>query len=68
MVNQLNDENFGLDNFEMIIESNELAKELVYKELQMFWRYQIDGKGIKYLLERWGKHEYLFPTIVFLAH
>jgi hypothetical protein len=36
----------------MIIETNELAKELLYKELQMFWRYQIDGKGIKYLLER----------------
>jgi hypothetical protein len=52
VVNQLNDEDFGLDNFEMIIETNELAKELVYKELQMFWRYQIDGKGIKYLLER----------------
>ncbi len=52
MVNQLNDEDFDLDNFEMIISTNELAKELVYKELQMFWKYQIDGKGIKYLLER----------------
>ncbi len=51
VVNRLNDEDFGLDNFEMIIETNELAKELVYKELQIFWRYQIDGKVIK-LLER----------------
>ncbi len=51
MVDQLNDEDFGFDNFEMIIETNELAKELVYKEFQFFfWRYQIDGKGIKYLL------------------
>jgi hypothetical protein len=40
VVKQLNDEDFGLDNFEII----------------------------KYLLERGGKHEYLFPTIVFLAH
>jgi hypothetical protein len=52
VVNQLNDEDYGLDNFEMIIETNELAKELVYKELQVFWRYQINGKSIKYLLER----------------
>jgi len=52
VVNQLNDEGYGLDNFEMIIETNELAKELVYKELQVFWRYQINGKVIKYLLER----------------
>jgi len=51
-VNQLNHEDFGLDNFEMIIETNELAKELVYKKLQMFWRYQIDGKDIKYLSKR----------------
>jgi hypothetical protein len=52
VVNQLNDEDYGLGNFEMIIKTNELAEELVYKELQVFWRYQINGKGIKYLLER----------------
>jgi hypothetical protein len=35
----LNDEDFCLDIFYMTIETNELAKELVNRELQMFYKY-----------------------------
>jgi hypothetical protein len=36
MANQLNDEDSYLDIFDMTIETNELAKELVNMELQIF--------------------------------
>jgi hypothetical protein len=51
----------------MTIRTSELTKELVNKELQMFWKYQVDAKDIKCPLEWWGKHESLFSIEVFLA-
>jgi hypothetical protein len=35
----------------MTTKTGELTKELVNKELEMFWKYQVDAKDIKYPLE-----------------
>jgi hypothetical protein len=43
---QTNEEN-SLDIFEMFAGTNELTKEEVNKELQMFTRFQVDVKDIK---------------------
>jgi hypothetical protein len=51
----------------MIARTSELAN-LATKELQMFWRYQVDAKDIKCLLEWWGKYDSFFPIVAFLAH
>jgi hypothetical protein len=50
MANELNDEDFCFDIFEMTIGTSELAKELVNRELQMFWKYQVNRKDIKHLM------------------
>jgi hypothetical protein len=44
--------------FEMIVGTIQLAKELVNKELHMFWRYQVNAKDITCPLQRLGKHEF----------
>ncbi len=53
---ELNDEIFCLDIlkmivdiFKMIIGIGEPTKELVNRELQMFWKYQIDAKTLSVL-------------------
>jgi len=50
MANELNDEDFCFEIFEMTIGTSELAKELVNRELQMFWKYQVNTKDIKHLM------------------
>jgi hypothetical protein len=52
----------------MSIGTNEPTKEVVNKELLMFRRFQVDVKDIKCPLERWAKHESLFPIMAFLIH
>jgi hypothetical protein len=48
---------------------DELVKEFLNMDLQMFQRYQVNAKDIKCPLEWWGKHESLFFTTgVFLAY
>lgn len=51
----------------MIAKTSEPIKELVKRESLMFQRYQVDAKDIKCLLEWWGKHEFLFSIVIFLA-
>jgi hypothetical protein len=60
--NQKVDEDFSLDIFEMIISINELAKELL-----IFKRFQMNVKKIKCPFKWWPKHDFIFPTIGFLA-
>ncbi len=57
---QTNEESI-LDIFEMFVGTIESTKEAVNKELMMFRRFQVDVKDIN-VLERWAKHESLFPT------
>ncbi len=47
VVDQCVDENCSLDIFELIINTNELAKELINKELFVFRRFQVGAKNIK---------------------
>jgi hypothetical protein len=47
IVDQCVDENCSLDIFELIINTNELNKELVNNELFIFRRFQVDAKNIK---------------------
>jgi hypothetical protein len=61
------DEYNNLDIFEMVVNINELAKELVDRELLIFCKYYVNAKDIKCPLEWWRKHETMFPTIDFLA-
>jgi len=42
---------------------NEPTKELVNKELFIFKQYQVDVKEIKCPLQRWKKHESMFPIV-----
>jgi hypothetical protein len=56
-----------VDVFEMVVNINELAHELVNQELLIFHRFYVNAKYIKCLLEWWRKHETMFPTIDFLA-
>jgi len=63
MMNQLNDEIFCFDIFEMTIGTIELAKELVNRELQMFWKYQVNTKDIKHLMEWWGNMSPYFQLL-----
>ncbi len=63
MANQLNDEDFCFDILEMTIETNELAKELVNMEMQMFWKYQVNAKDIKHIMEWWGNMSPCFQLL-----
>jgi hypothetical protein len=67
MANMQIDEESILEIFEMSTKTNEPTKELVNKELQMFRKFQVHVNDIKCALERWGKHESLFPIVTFLA-
>jgi hypothetical protein len=51
----------------MVVNINELAKELVNRELLIFCRYYVNAKDIKWPLEWWRKHDTMFSTINFLA-
>jgi hypothetical protein len=66
-VNQTFDRDFNLDIFRQTASTSEPSKELVTKELLIFKHYQVDPKNIKYFLQWWGKHEAMFPTIVFFT-
>ncbi len=52
--------------FEMFVRTNESMKLLVNKELQMFRKFHVDVKDIIFPLEWWGKHNFLFPNVIFL--
>jgi hypothetical protein len=66
-VDQTIDEDCGLDIFQQIVSINEPMKKLVTMELLIFRHYQVDPKDIMCLLQWWGKHEAMFPTIGFLV-
>ncbi len=67
MIDMQIDEESTFNIFEMSIGINEAMKEVVNKELQLFIRFQVDVKDIKWLLEWWAKHECIFPILTFLA-
>jgi hypothetical protein len=67
MVDMQIDEESTFNIFEMSIGINESMKEVVNKELQLFIRFQVDVKDIKWLLKWWAKHEFIFPILAFLA-
>jgi hypothetical protein len=46
VTNQLNEKDFCLAIFEMSIETNEVAKELMNREFKMFQSYQVDAEDI----------------------
>ncbi len=56
-----------MDIFEMLISINELAKDLVNWKLLIFWKYHVNAKNIKCLLEWWRKHETMFSIVNFLT-
>jgi hypothetical protein len=62
------DGNFNLDIFEETINTNELVKFFVTKELLIFKHYQVNPKDTNCLFQWWGKYETMFPTICFLAY
>jgi hypothetical protein len=51
------DEDYNLNIFEMIMNTNELAKELVIRKLFIFKQSEVDVKNIKHPLQWWEKHE-----------
>jgi hypothetical protein len=61
------DEYNNLDSFEMVLNINQLAKELVNRKLLIFYIYYVNAKDIKCPLEWWRKHETMFPTIDFVS-
>jgi hypothetical protein len=56
-----------LDIFQMIVKNNEPTKELVKRELLIFWSFQGDVKEIKCPLWWWEKHEPMFLIVGFLV-
>jgi hypothetical protein len=56
-------EDVSLDIFEIIVSTSELTMELVNKKLLIFKCYQVNVKDIKCPLQRWEKHESMFPII-----
>lgn len=62
------DEGSNFDIFEIMANTNKLAKELVNQELLIFHKYQVlDAKDIKGLVEWWRNHEIMFPIVDFLT-
>ncbi len=59
VVDMQTDEESSLDIFEMFARTSEPTKEVVNKELQMFRKFQMNVKDIKWLLEWWVKHEFV---------
>jgi hypothetical protein len=56
----------SLDIFEQTTNINELAKEIIKRELLIFRHYQLDVKDIKCPLWWWEKYKAMFLTIGFL--
>ncbi len=67
-VDQGVDEDYDLDIFELTTNTNEPMKELISQELLIFIRFQVDREDVKCLFQWWEKHEFMFPTIEFLAY
>ncbi len=61
------DEDCSLDVFDQIVNTSEPTKEIVNRELLIFRQYQVDVKEIKCPLRWWQEHEWMFPTMGFLA-
>jgi len=51
----------------MTVNTSVSMAKLVNKELLIFRRFQMDPKEIKCPLQRWQKHESMFPTVGSLA-
>jgi hypothetical protein len=51
----------------MTVNTSEPMAKLVNKELLISRRFQMDPKEIKCPLQRWQKHESIFPIVGFLA-
>ncbi len=56
--------NFNI--FEMVVNTNDLTKELVNRKLLIFLKYLLDAKDIKCPLKWWKKHETMLSTTGFL--
>jgi hypothetical protein len=65
---QIVNANSNLDSFEQILNIDELMTKIVTIKLLIFKCYQMDTKIMNCLLQWWGKHETMFPTIGFLTH
>jgi hypothetical protein len=48
------DEDTNLNNFEVVVDTNELARKSINEELLIFQKYQVDKKNIKCPLEWWN--------------
>jgi hypothetical protein len=60
-------ENCNLNMFEMIVNTSELIKELVNRDLLIFKRFWMDPKEIKCPFQWWQKRESMSRTIDFFA-
>jgi hypothetical protein len=49
------DEDYNLNIFEMIMNTNELVKELIIRKLLIFKQYEVDAKDIKHPFQWWEK-------------
>jgi two-component SAPR family response regulator len=58
-----NEEDYNLNIFEMVINSNKPLKKLVSRKLFIFQKYNVDVKDIKHPFDMWENHETTFPTI-----
>jgi hypothetical protein len=54
------DEDKNLNNFEIVVDTNELTRKFVNQELLIFHRYQVNRNNIKCPLEWWRKSESVF--------
>jgi len=62
------DEDYNLDIFEMISNTNEPTKKPINMELLIFKRFQVDAIDFKCYFQWWEKHESMFLTFGFLAY
>jgi hypothetical protein len=60
---KLNKNSLDQNIFEQIVNTSEIAKEIVKRELLIFRRYQLDVKNIKCPFQWWQKHEAMFPIV-----
>jgi hypothetical protein len=67
VVDQRIEEDRSLDIFEMTTNTSEPTTKLVNRELLIFKFYQVNVKDIKCPLQRWAKHESMFPLVGFCA-
>jgi hypothetical protein len=54
------DEDRNLNNFEIVVDTNELTRKSINEELLIFHKYQVDRKNMKCPLEWWRKSESVF--------